>query len=317
MKSILSIFLIKAAITTAIVGAIAAGVWYVHFAIEELLSTPHTFGDVTITPYGHQQNNLLDHYYDSILVEKGASTYMVRGPHLDITIFGEDKGVALDVKEVSINQVPDTTKSQPTAKDTTKLEAFAIPDNWRTPLPVKISVGKLDFAMGDMGWKAQNILAKSKGQRSLLLNADSIQGSYIAEPANVRLDLDFEQKNVIANVNVSTPNNSVTINATAPKSDVTQLKVATNVNVKDPLSWVPMKLPKAVPGISNLSLSGMFRHRLPKKRSSTILRSRRTSEKFGRSCRLMPPLRSTEARNTPTSSPYSAITKADTSISTV
>ena len=265
MKSILSIFAVKAVIMTAIVGAVAAGVWYVHFAIEELLSTPHTFGDITITPYGHRQNNLLDHFYDSIKVEQGLSTYMIRGPHLDVTILGENRGVALDVNEVSINFVQDTAKSKTVTKDTTKLEAFAIPDNWRTPLPVKISMGKLDFTMGEMGWRAKNILAKSKGQRSLLLNADSIQGTYITEPANLRLDLDFEEKNVIANVNVSTPNNSVTINATAPKNDVTQLKVATNINVKDPLSWVPMKLPKAVPGISNLSLSGNVSTSLTKK----------------------------------------------------
>ena len=255
----------KAAITTAIVGAIATGVWYVHFAIEEILSTPHTFGDVTITPYGHHQNNLLDHYYDSILVQKGASTYMVRGPHLDITILGDNRGVVLDINEVSINQVPDTTKSKSAASDTTKLEAFAIPDNWRSPLPVKISLGKLDFTMGEMGWNAKNILAQTKGQRSLVLNADSIQGTYVAEPANLRLDLDFEETNVVANAKVTTPSNSVSINATAPKNDVTQLKVATNVNVKDPFMMVPMKLPKSIPAISNLNVSGNVSTSLTKK----------------------------------------------------
>ena len=101
---------------TAIVGAIALGVWYVHFAIEEVLSSPHTFGDVTITPYGHRQNNLLDHFYDSILVEKGPSKYMIRGPHLDITPFGDNRGIILDVKEVSANQVLDSTASK-TEKD--------------------------------------------------------------------------------------------------------------------------------------------------------------------------------------------------------
>ena len=110
----------KAVITTAIVAAVTVGVWYVHYAIEEMLSTPHTFGDVTITPYGHHQNNLLDHYYDSILVQKGESTYMIRGPHLDITILGDPPGIDLDIKEISANQVMDTTSKE---ADKTKTES--------------------------------------------------------------------------------------------------------------------------------------------------------------------------------------------------
>ena len=156
MKSILSIFAVKAVVITTVVGAVALGVWYVHFAIEELLSTPHTFGNVTITPYGHSQNNLLDHFYDSIKVEQGQSTYMIRGPHLDVTILGENRGIVLDVGEVSANFVPDTT-TKSSGKDTTKaLEAIEFPDKIRVPFPVKFTLKKLDFTMGDMGWQASS-----------------------------------------------------------------------------------------------------------------------------------------------------------------
>ena len=258
MKTLLTIFAIKAAITTAIVGAVAVGVWYGHFAIEELLSSPHTFGDVTITPYGHHQNNLLDHYYDSILVEKGGSTYMIRGPHLDITLLSENPGVVLEVKEISANQVADTTSAKAKApKDSSKaLEAIEFPDNLRIPLPVKVNIGKLDFTMGDMGWSAENINAQNVGQRKVALSADHIAGTFVKDTAALQLDVDFGDKNVLINGVVKTKNDNVTISASAPKKDLTQLKASTNIAVKDPLQWVPMKLPPSIPAITNVSFSG-------------------------------------------------------------
>ncbi|WP_405327782.1 hypothetical protein [Fibrobacter sp.] len=249
---------------TAIVGAIALGVWYVHFAIEEVLSSPHTFGDVTITPYGHRQNNLLDHFYDSILVEKGPSKYMIRGPHLDITPFGDDRGIVLDVKEVSANQVLDSTTSE-TEKDSSKIEPIEFPDNVRIPFPVKVNIGKIDFKMGDMDWKAENIQAQNIGQRNITLSANNIEGSYIKETASLQLDVDFADKNILVNGNIKTPNDHISLSASAPKKDLTQLKASTNINVKDPLNWVPMKLSKSIPSISNLSLNGSVSTSLSKK----------------------------------------------------
>ena len=260
MKSLLSIFFVKAAITTAIVAAATVGVWYVHYTIEEMLSTPHTFGDVTITPFGHHQNNLLDHSFDSILVQKGESTYMIRGPHLDITLLGDPPGIDLDIPEISANQVPDTTSAstkQPTDSDSSKaLEAIKFPDNISIPLPVKLNVGKLDFTMGDMGWTAQNIKAQNVGLRKVTLSADNIAGSFVKDTAALQLDVDFSDKNVLLNGNVKTKNDNVSISANAPMEDLTQLKVSTNVSVKDPFRWVPMKLPSSIPAISNVSFSG-------------------------------------------------------------
>ena len=249
---------------TAIVGAIALGVWYVHFAIEEVLSSPHTFGDVTITPYGHRQNNLLDHFYDSILVEKGPSKYMVRGPHLDITPFGDDRGIILDVKEVSANQVLDSAASE-TEKDSLKIEPIEFPDNVRIPFPVKVNIGKIDFKMGDMDWKAENIQVQNIGQRNITLSANNIEGSYIKEPASLQLDADFADKNILVNGNIKTPNDHISLSASAPKKDLTQLKASTNISVKDPLNWVPMKLSKSIPSISNMSLNGSVSTSLSKK----------------------------------------------------
>ena len=102
---------------------------------------------------------------------------MVRGPHLDITLFGENQGILLEVDELSANQALDST-SKPPVKDTTKaMEAIEFPDKIRVPFPVKFKLGKLNFTMGEMGWQAQNILLKNNSQKNITLSADSIKGS--------------------------------------------------------------------------------------------------------------------------------------------
>ena len=267
MKSILSIFFVKAVITTAIVGAVALGVWYVHFAIEQILSTPHTFGDLTITPYGHRQNNLLEHFYDSVHVQQGQSSYMIRGPHLDITPFGDNRGILLEANEVSANFVSDTTTKakEPEAAPAKKAEPIEFPDNIRVPFPVKVRLAKLDFNMGDMGWKAQNIEVQNIDEKVVTLNADSIQGNYIKDPAALQLEADFTNKNLIVNGKIKTQNDYVNLSASAPKNDLTQLKASTSISVKEPLKWVPMKLSKAIPSISNLNFNGNVSTSLTKK----------------------------------------------------
>ncbi|WP_304039321.1 hypothetical protein [Fibrobacter succinogenes] len=267
MKSILSIFFVKAVITTAIVGAVALGVWYVHFAIEQILSTPHTFGDLTITPYGHRQNNLLEHFYDSIHVQQGQSSYMIRGPHLDITPFGDNRGILLEANEVSANFVADTATEakEPKAAPAKKTEPIEFPDNIRVPFPAKVRLGKLDFTMGDMGWKAQNIEVQNIDEKVVTLNADSIQGNYIKDPAALQLEADFTNKSLIVNGKIKTQNDYVNLSASAPKNDLTQLKASTSISVKEPLKWVPMKLSKAIPQISNLNFNGNVSTSLTKK----------------------------------------------------
>ena len=116
-----------------------------------------------------------------------------------------------------------------------------------------------------MGWSAQNIKAQNIGERKVTLSADNIAGSFVKDTAALQLDVDFTDKNVRLDGNIKTKNDNVTISANAPMTDLTQLKVSTNVSVKDPLKWVPMKLPESIPGISNVNFSGNVTTSLTKK----------------------------------------------------
>lgn len=192
---------------------------------------------------------------------------MIRGPHLDITPFGNNRGILLEADEVSANFVADTTSKDkgPNAAPPKKLEPIEFPDNIRIPFPARVRLGKLDFNMGDMGWSAQNIDLQNDDEKVVTLSADSIKGDFIKDAAGLQLDVDFTNKNVIVNGKIKTQNDYINLSASAPKNDLTQLKASTNINVKDPLKWVPMKLSKAIPAITNLNLNGNVSTSLTKK----------------------------------------------------
>ena len=192
---------------------------------------------------------------------------MIRGPHLDITLFGDNRGILLEASEVSANFVVDTTSKDkdPNPAPPKKQEPIEFPDNIRIPFPVKCSLGRLNFNMGDMAWDAQNINVQNTDEKKVTLSADSIQGSFIKEPASLELNADFTDKNLVVNTKINTRGDYVILSATAPKNDLTQLKASTNINVKEPLKWVPMKLSKAIPAVNNLNINGNVSTSLTKK----------------------------------------------------
>ena len=56
---------------TVVVGVLALSAWFAYIAFDTYLSTPHTYGDVEVTPYGHQMDGLLTHSWDSVTVKQG------------------------------------------------------------------------------------------------------------------------------------------------------------------------------------------------------------------------------------------------------
>ena len=84
-----------AAFATAVVGAIALGVWFLHALLERFLSTPHSVAGITISPYGHRMDDLLTHHFDSIRVSLDGTDIKVSNPNLEITLIGNPKGLRL------------------------------------------------------------------------------------------------------------------------------------------------------------------------------------------------------------------------------
>ena len=88
MKKSTSTFPITAAIVTVVVGVLALNAWFARIALITFLSSPHTFGEVEITPYGYELGGPLTHSWDSLTVKTGANTFTVSKFDLDITVLG-------------------------------------------------------------------------------------------------------------------------------------------------------------------------------------------------------------------------------------
>ena len=127
-----------AVLTTAVVGVIALGAWFLHALLERFLSTEHTFAGVTITPYGHSMESLLTHHFDSIRVSVEGSDIKIANPNLDVTLLGFTKGVNLEMDSVIAFVDPPKDKSEKNKDHSQEIPKF--PEKLRFPIPVQVEV---------------------------------------------------------------------------------------------------------------------------------------------------------------------------------
>lgn len=245
-----------------VVGAIALGVWFCREFIERFLATPHTVAGVTISPYGHKNDGLLTHSFDSIKVEMDGTTIRVTKPVLDITIFGEAKGVALDLDTVDAfiqlpEEAPKSNKKDEKKKVSQDSASIpAIPEDLRFPVPVKVGVSQANVQLSNnMKWSVSQLEVKSQGQTAADVSIHQVSGDYVSSPASVKLSADFGSENLKAQAEIKTDKDSVSVQVDAPKNNLTKLSTNTNVTVNDPEKWIPFKLPEGIPGIGKLDVS--------------------------------------------------------------
>ncbi len=240
--------------TTAVVGAIALGVWFLHALFERILSTPHTIAGVTITPYGHSMESLLTHHFDSISVSIDGTEIKVANPNLDITLLGT-RNVQLQVDSViAFVQLPPPDAKPKNEPENT--EPPALPENLSIPIPVQIDVKNAQVMLSDgKGWQAQNISLSNQGEKKVSLKVQSATGDFIPGPTRVNIDADFETPKLKLNGCVKTPKDSVALNIEAPKENLASIKTKTNLTVTNIQDLLPFKLPPAVPSIGHIKVS--------------------------------------------------------------
>ena len=258
-------FLGTAAFATAVVGAIALGVWFLHALLERFLSTPHTVAGITISPYGHRMDDLLTHHFDSIRVSLDGTDLKVSNPNLEITILGEPKGINLQMDSaIAVVKIPE--ESSPKKKSN---EIPKFPEKLKFPLPVQISVKEARVALSDgKKWQASNIYLENRGERAFTVEANKISGNYISTPANFKLDADFSSDMLKVSGKVKTPKDSVVLNVEAPKNNLGRIKTKTDLTIDNPEEWIPVELPKAVPEIGKVKVSANANIDLQKNRTS-------------------------------------------------
>lgn len=254
-----------AAFATAVVGAIALGVWSLHALLERFLSTPHTIAGITISPYGHRMDDLLTHHFDSIRVSLEGTDIKVANPNLEITILGEPKGINLQSDSV-IAEIKIPEESAPEKKSG---EIPQFPEKLKFPLPVQIDVKEARVSLSDgKSWQASNVHLENRGEKALSARANNISGDYISTPANFKLDADFSNDIIKVSGKVKTSKDSVVLNVEAPKNNLGRIKTKTDLTIDNPKDWIPAELPAAVPTIGKVKVSANANIDLQKNRTT-------------------------------------------------
>ena len=73
------------------------------YLLDVILSSPHSFGSLEISPHGHRQDGYLTHHWDSIAIKNGENTFILRNTDLDITLFQENRNIQLQAGEVNVS----------------------------------------------------------------------------------------------------------------------------------------------------------------------------------------------------------------------
>ena len=235
---------------TVVVGVLALSAWFVRIALITFLSSPHTFGEVEITPYGYELGGPLTHSWDSLTVKTGENTFTVSKFDLDITVLGDSSGVKLALGSFKAEIQGDSTKKE----EKTTMPELTFPEKAKFYLPAEVSVGEIDVAVNNgegsaMRWQAKDLSVKSTGTQAVKLKLDSIQGDFVQETTSLDVEADFSSDNVKLKGKVKAGKDEVNLDVSSPKTNMAAVKTNVELDVADPAHWIPVKLPPAVPSI--------------------------------------------------------------------
>ena len=263
LKKVATTFLRIILFPMIVVGVISACAWFVDYIVPYYLSNEHTFGDTKITPYGYHGNSLLEHYWDSVKVENGSATVVIKNVALDLTILNAaTRGIALDLDEVNakINLPPATEDSTQEAQPT---EIPAFPDKAKFYIPVKLNVGKgnIELSNGN-AWSFEKLEVKSEGKQAAQLAVSNVQGSEIPHPAGTKINVDFSSSNLKVQGKLYSLNDSLDIYVMAPKDDMLNVSSSVDADVDKLEQWLPFEWPEDAPQISGIHVKANVQTKL-------------------------------------------------------
>ena len=252
LKKITSTFGITAVIVTAIVGALALCAWFSYVLFKTYLESPHTYGETTVTPFGHQMDGPLTHSWDSLQIETNGTVVTLKNIAFDVTILGDEKGLKAMANEVNVNidlDAPDKPKPPDESPPT-------FPSRAKFYLPVQANVQKVSVSAGDKHWEAKNISLKSEGIEEASFQASHINGTNIAHETSIKLKANFSGDNVSVDAKIGAGKDTIAIQGDLPKDNLAAVSSNVNMEVDKPEDWLPFELPEKVPDIGKLQIKG-------------------------------------------------------------
>lgn len=237
--------------TTVIVGALALCAWFARITFKTYLETPHTYGSITVIPFGHDMEGVFLHTWDSLKVKTKKQTYTINKLDFHFSILGENRGLRISSNKVNIEITTDNT-TQPQSK-TNKKQKVAFPEKIKIYLPTKLNIDTISVNINGNQWNAQKFSLYNNGLQNFSLKIDSISGKNIAHTATLRIQTDFENDSVSIKTSIKTPKDHVLLNTKAPKNNLLAIQSHIEVEIEKPKDWIP-KLPSSVPSIGVIQL---------------------------------------------------------------
>jgi len=254
LKKITTTFAGTAVLTTAIVGALALCAWFGYVAFKTYLDTPHTYGETTVTPYGHQMDGPLTHTWDSLQITTNGKSITLKDPNFDLTILGDEKGLKVAAGEVNVKIETDSTAKVQDTTSSSEIPEF--PKYAKFYLPVGVDVGKLTVDLDSSHWEADDIAIHSGGMEKASVKVKSIKGDHLAHEASVDLNVDFENENVKLKGSVVAGKDSIALEGSVPKNNLTAVSTKVDLEINNPEEWVPGGFPSAMPPVGKLKVTG-------------------------------------------------------------
>lgn len=232
-----------------VVGVVSLGAWCINYFIPLYLSSTHTYGNTTVTPYGYRYTSILDHHWDSMKVENPNFSAFVKNLDIHATLLdSSSRKVSLSIGDAK------TRINLPPEDSTTKkgLQGpIEFPPKLKFRIPVSLQIDKGEIALSNgMQWTFNNLAIKSEGKKKALFAVKDIDGSEVPHPTSAKLQIDFRSDALKVDGSLSALKDSVQLKLEIPKDNMTSATTSIDADVKDINSWLPFTLPEEAPKIS-------------------------------------------------------------------
>ena len=253
LKKVATTFLRIILFPMIVVGVISACAWLVDYIVPYFLSNERTFGSTTITPYGYHQESLLDHYWDSVKVDNGTSTIVMRNVAINATLLNKDsRGLSLATGSMTANI---TLPPEDSTKTKEPLESLVFPEKAKFYIPVQLQVGKGEINLSNgNSWSFENFFLKSEGKKKANLAVNNVQGTQIPKPAGTNINVDFSTSNVKVHGKLYSSQDTLDILVMAPKDNMLDIASSVDTDVENLDQWLPFEWPQKAPQISGINV---------------------------------------------------------------
>lgn len=237
-----------AMLTVFVVGCLCMVTWLFFAALDHFLGEENTFGDITISPFGYNRTDLLHESWDSIIIKTPSLELKLAKPEFRIS---RSDSIFLAVKAQSVTAALNQSKT--TEPDTPNAQIPEIP-NISIFFKVGLNVDTANIQVQGVGkWHAEGISLQNSSRKDVYAKINSISGTHLEKPIKLLASSNWDSENLFLNTKTISGKDTIAIAATAPRKNVTQAELNTEIQIARPKDFFK-QYPDEAPAITNLAV---------------------------------------------------------------